>query len=99
MLTKKGVIAGISGHPMSGLWMLAFEDGSVAHIESGTGVRALAACFGAHEGTGDLLAKIKGQEIVYSVDAFNVLYGFTPADQWEGGEIPEEGIEEAGGEL
>jgi len=78
---RKWTIAGIGGHPMSGLWTLQFEDGSSAHIESGYGVRALASCFGATEGTGDLLMKIRGKEIYYSVDAFGVLEAFTPVDE------------------
>jgi len=94
MITYQKTIAGISGHPMSGLWQLIFTDGYTCFIESGYGVRNLAACFGATEGTGDLQEKIEGQEIVFSVDGLNVLEGFTPADDWEGPEIPEEGIEE-----
>ena len=83
METKQGIIKGLTGHPMSGLWQLRFEDGHVAHIESGFGVRQLASCFGATEGTGDLLEKIVGQEIVYSVDEFGVLEGFAPIEEWE----------------
>lgn len=96
MMTYQKTIAGISGHPMSGLWELIFTDGYSCFIGSGYGVRSLAACFGATEGTGDLQEKIEGQEIVFSVDGLNVLEGFTPADDWEGPEIPEEGIEEEG---
>jgi hypothetical protein len=96
MITYQKTIAGISGHPMSGLWQLIFTDGYSCHIESGYGVRNLAACFGATEGTGDLQEKIEGQEIVFSVDFMDVLCGFTPADEWEGPEIPDEGIEEEG---
>ncbi len=65
-----------------------------ASIESRFGVRQLAACFGATEGSGDLQEKIEGQEIVYSVDSFGVLIGFTPLDEWEGPDIPPEGITE-----
>lgn len=79
--TKVGTIVGISGHPMSGLWMLQL-DTDLVHIGSGYGVRSLAACFGATEGTGDLLKKIKGKKIAYSTDAFNVLEGFTPYEEW-----------------
>jgi len=75
---KRGIIAGISGHSMSGLWELHFEDGSSCHIESGHGVRQLASAFDAHAGSGDLFKKIKGQEIFYSVDWLGVLEGFTP---------------------
>jgi hypothetical protein len=81
MNTKVGTILGISGHPMSGLWTLHLDSGS-ALIESGYGVRILAACFGATEGTGDLLDKIRGKKIAYRVDAFGVLEGFTPYDEF-----------------
>jgi hypothetical protein len=82
----RATIEGISGHPMSGLWMLMLSTGPV-HIESGTGVRALAAAFGATEGSGDLLEKITGKDIVFSVDFLNVMEGFTPYESWEHGEI------------
>ena len=94
MLVQRGTIIRISGHPMSGLWHLNIS-GRIVHIESGYGVRNLAYCFGATEGTGDLQEKIIGQEIVYTVDDFGVLEGFTPIGDWEGDEIPEEGIEES----
>ena len=84
MSLKRGTIAGLEGHPMSGLWQIYFEDGEMAHIESGMGVRALACAFDAREGSGDLLEKIKGQEIMYSVDFMGVMEGFTPIDEWEG---------------
>jgi len=92
--TYTGTIAAIAGHPLSGLWLLAFEDGRICYVESGTGVRALARCFGATEGTGDLQEKICGQRIVYSVDEFGVLMGFTPVDEWAGPEISDEGLYE-----
>lgn len=80
MNLRKGTIQTISGHPMSGLWTLVLDTDAV-HIESGYGVRNLAAAFGATEGSGDLLEKIAGQEIYYSVDDFGVLAAFTPADE------------------
>jgi len=76
--TQVGVIAGISGHPMSGLWELHFADGSSAHIESGFGVRTLAQAFGATEGAGDLQEKIKGKKIAYVVDEYGIFTVFTP---------------------
>jgi len=95
--THVGTIAGINGHPMSGLWMLTFEDGTVVHIASGFGVRSLAACFGAREGSGDLMEKIQGQKIVYTADPFNVMEMFTLYDEWvdmyPDFEIPFEGID------
>lgn len=80
--TYRGCIAGLSGHPMSGLWTLDFEDGSTCFIQSGYGVRQLAAAFGATEGNGDLQACIAGQDIVYSTDDLGVLEAFTPAQDW-----------------
>ena len=97
MMTRRGTIAGLSGNPMSGLWMLAMNTdfgGETVFIESGYGVRNLAACFGATEGTGDLMEKIVGQDLVYSVDEMGVLYAFTPADEWTGPEVPPEGLDD-----
>ena len=82
MTTRRGTIDHIEGHPMSGLWLLVFTDGRSAHIESGYGVRQLAACFDAHEGSGDLMEKIKGQEIAYTTDEFGVMEAFTPIEDF-----------------
>ena len=77
----KGTIAGISGDPMSPFWTLHFEDGNSALIGLGDGVRQLAACYGATEGSGDLLEKIKGKEILYSVSDLRVMDGFSPVEE------------------
>ena len=77
----KGTIAGISGDPRSPFWTLHFEDGSAALFGFGDGVRQLAACFGATEGSGDLLEKIKGKEIFYSVSYLRVMDGFSPIEE------------------
>lgn len=88
-MTSRDIIAGLSGNPMSGLWTLHFESGRSILISSGFGVRQLAACFGATEGTGDLLEKIAGQDIVYSTDDLLELEleAFTPTEEWIGPEI------------
>jgi len=81
----RDIISGLSGHPMSGLWTLAFKGERVAHIGSGHGVRALARAFGASEGSGDLREKIDGQEIVWHHDDMGlVIGGFTPINEWTG---------------
>jgi hypothetical protein len=80
---------------MSGLWTLIFQDGRSVLVESGFGVRQLAACFGATEGSGDLLEKVVGQEIVFSTDDFGmlggidraILAGFTPIEEWTGPDL------------
>lgn len=80
MTTDRGVIIGLSGHPMSGLWALEVSGTlglNVVYVESGFG------------GRGDLLQKIQGQEIVYSYDELGLLAAFTPIDQWQGPEITE----------
>ena len=77
----KRAIAGISGDALSKLWTLHFEDGSSAKIGSGSGVRQLASCYGATEGTGDLVGKIKGKEIFYSVNEMGVMEGFNPVEE------------------
>lgn len=77
----KGIIAGISGDASSELWTLQFKDGSSARIRSGSGVRTLARVYGATEGTSDLIEKVKGKEIFYSVDEMGVMEGFTPVEE------------------
>ena len=77
----RGIITGISGDPSARLWTLHFEDGSAALIGSGSGVRQLAACYGATEGTGDLIEKIKRKEIFYSVNEMGVMEGFSPVEE------------------
>ena len=91
--THIGTIDTVMGHPMSGMWTLTFTDGPVVHVDSGYGVRQLAAAFGATEGAGDLIPKTKGQKIVYSADIFDVLACFTPISDWHGPTIPPEGID------
>ena len=95
MENHRGYIVGIGGHPMSGLWQLRLEPSDLespvsVYIESGTGVRALAAAFGATEAAGDLQDKIKGQAIVFSVDHMGILEGFTPAADWDEAEYQRE---------
>ena len=86
----RATITTLSGYPMSELWTLHFSNGAVVHIESGHGVRQLAAAFDASEGFGDLVDKIAGQEIIYSTDAVGVLEAFTPIAEWEGPDIPDD---------
>jgi hypothetical protein len=73
-----GKIKGIGGVKGSGLATLEFEDGSSVMIDSGFGIRQLANCYEAHESKGDLLDKIRGQELIYTVDDFGILAGFSP---------------------
>jgi hypothetical protein len=72
-----GVIKDVTGTPGSGLANLNFTDGCSVLIESGFGLRQLAACFGAEQGAGDLNRKIRGQKIVYTLDDFGILAGFS----------------------
>ena len=72
---KFDVIAGININMSSGLASLVFQSGNFCHVESGYGVRVIAAAFGA---TDDLLEKIEDQAIFYEVDEFNILQAFTP---------------------
>lgn len=75
---KCGVIAGVDYQFPSGIALMWFRNGDMVYVESGTGLRALASCFGAHEGTGDLNKKIAGRQIRYDVDFMNVLEWFAP---------------------
>ena len=86
-------IKGLVGHQMSGLWTLIFESGRTAYIESGHGVRTLSSAFGATEGAGNLMERIKGQQIVWSLDDMGLCMGsFTPMDQWTGPCFGEDGV-------
>ena len=80
-MVYKGTISGISGHPMSIRWTLHFEGLDTCKIKAGAGIQALAKAFGVVEGKGDLLEKIKGRTIYYSVNALSILEKFTPADK------------------
>lgn len=66
-------ILGFSGHPMSGLWQIHLSDGNIVFIESGHGMRQIAAAFGSPK-------QAVGQLIEYSVDDLGVLAGFTPVE-------------------
>lgn len=94
--TRKGTIDGFSGNWLSGIGYLII-DGMPVMCENGATVRALDGAFGdvieAKTHTVNNEA-IKGKEIIYSVDDMGVLMGFTPVDEWEGPEIPPEGVEE-----
>jgi hypothetical protein len=80
---KRDRITDLYGHPLAGLWELVLEH-EIVHIASGHGVRQLAAAFDAHEDSGDIHKKIKGQTIIYSTDGLGVLEAFTPIAQWTG---------------
>ena len=91
MMTRQGRIAGLHYRFPEGIATMVMDDGRMVFVESGMGLRGLARCFGATEGKGDLFDKIKGQEILYTVDFMNVLVGFTPANELQGPAMPEEG--------
>jgi hypothetical protein len=96
-VTKKGTLGGFRGSWMSGLGYLIIDDTPVPCDNAPT-VRALDGCFGdvikpGHTVDGDAPSFV-GREVVYSVDDMGVLLGFTPVEEWEGPEIPDEGIVE-----
>jgi hypothetical protein len=78
-----GTMKNITGQRGSGIANLNFTDGSSVMIESGFGVRQLAACYGADMFEGDLIDKIRGQQIVYTVDDFGILAGFSPYSEFK----------------
>ena len=82
-MARVGRIIGLIATPGSGLYELEIEhtveDGYVP-IESGYGMRTLAAAFGATEGAGDLLEKIIGREIEYEVDSMGIMLRFAPTE-------------------
>lgn len=97
MTTYRGKIDGFAGSWGSGLGYLVVDGRSIP-CDNGPTVRALEACFGgvigkAHDVVGG--PSWVGKEIVYSVDEVGLLAGFTPAEDWNGPEIPPEGLEDA----
>jgi|TARA_Y100000310_G_scaffold2225_1_gene2768 hypothetical protein len=68
---QTGTIAGLHGSMGSGLWTLEFDDGSVAHIESGFGVRQLVDVFGGVD-------ELRGKTIAYKIDDYGILEAFHP---------------------
>jgi hypothetical protein len=95
MITLKGTIEGFHGSWMSGLGTLVI-DGMPYLCENAQTVRSLDACFGGVIAPGHTVNNkaIEGKEIIFSVDDTGILLGFTPVEDWEGPEIPPEGIEE-----
>jgi len=79
--TKVGTIAGLDYQFPSGIAVLAFTNGKVVYVESGCGLRALASCFGATEGKGDLQERILGRKIRYETDFMNVMEWFAPLER------------------
>lgn len=91
-VTKVGTLGPFRGSWQSGLATLEV-DGVPIPCESGPTGRALGGCFDAiGEAHTINSAKFVGREVVYSVDDFGLLLGFTPVEDWVGPEIPEEGI-------
>lgn len=94
MTTYKGKIEGFRGSWGSGIGYL-IVDGQSIPCDNAPTVRALDACFGGVIGNAHNVQEGPswiGKEIVYSIDPFGLLLGFTPADQWDGPEIPPEGL-------
>lgn len=77
-----GRIQSITGQSMSGIACIHFEDGSSVFVESGFGMRQLAAAFDA-ENPGQFKDKVIGQVIEYEVDQFGVMAEFKPNEGWE----------------
>jgi len=79
----RGIIAGVSGHPMSGLSELHFMNGKKVYLDM-RGIRVLGGFYGIFDGTANPQDKIRGQDIYYSVDPFGILETFAPAKKWKG---------------
>ena len=94
-ITKIGTIVEFQGSWQSGLGTLWFEGEGVL-CENAPTVRALEGCFGEVIAAGHTVNQdaIRGQRVVYSVDAMGILIGFTPEEDWTGPEIPPEGLED-----
>lgn len=93
--TYRGTIDGFEGSWQSGLGYLVIN-GMPVMCENAPTVRALEGAFGDVIGEGHTVntKALAGKEIIYSVDDLGLLMGLTPVDEWEGPEIPAEGIED-----
>jgi len=92
--TYKGTLIGFGGSWGSGIGHLLFSDQPAVMCENAATVRALENAYGDVIDAGHKATIKSPREIVYSVDDFGLLLGFTPADEWTGPEIPPEGITE-----
>ena len=75
---RVATIAGLNYRFPEGIATLFFKDGSSVFVDSGIGLRAFAQCFGATDERGDLLERVRGQDILYELDEFGVMISFTP---------------------
>ena len=70
---EEGIISGITGHPLGGLYQIHFEDGRVAHLQSGMGARQFVSVYGS-------LGNAVGKRIRYETDSLNVMRYFEPIE-------------------
>jgi benzoyl-CoA reductase/2-hydroxyglutaryl-CoA dehydratase subunit BcrC/BadD/HgdB len=94
--TRRGHIEAFHGSWGSGLGTIVIS-GIPIHCENAATVRALEGCFGnvIDEGhTASIKPHVTAEEIVYTVDDFGLLVGFTLLSEWTGHDIPDEGISE-----
>ncbi len=95
--TYRGTLGKFHGSYSSGIAFIEIN-GSPVPCENAPTVRALEHCFGNviqpdHTASS---RSFEGREVVYSLDDFGLLLSFTPADQGDGPEIPENGLHEEG---
>ncbi len=103
----KGTLQDFQGSWGSGIGQLIVErrikgkkSVKVILCENAPTGRALGAAFNAI-GPGHTIdnEKIHGKEIVYSVGDFGLLEWFSPVDEWNGPEIPPEGLDPDAGAV
>ena len=97
MRAYRKTINGLHGSWGSGLATLCFQDGSSVYCDNGATVRAMDAAFGDVIAEGHCINSeaLAGKEIIVILDdmGMNMLEGFCPVDDWDGPEVPLEGVE------
>ena len=99
MKVFQGTIQGFYGTWNSGIARIAIDDRTIPCDNEPT-VRALQDLFGEVIQPGHVVdgEAICGHDVVYSVNDLGLLSGLLPAHQWDGDEIPEDGLEMGEGE-
>lgn len=79
-------IQGLHDADKPGAFRLVFKDCTFVTIQS-KNIEKFARYFGCDGVDGDLQRKINGQRIIYCMNFWQELKGFTPAEQWDGVEM------------
>ena len=79
-------IEGLHDTENPGAFRLVFMDRSCITVKN-INIKTFAAYFDCEDGKGNLQEKIHGQRIIYCMNFWQELKGFTPAEKWDGVEM------------